>query len=98
MSYSQTNGSIPGDGKRYQELPNKPVHGNGSRNRSKNSTTTGSGAEQQQQSRTTFCLKFAAFVFSHVGLGALVLFYTIGGAFLFKHFEGKPFSIISSFF
>jgi len=82
MSYAQSNGSIPGDGgKRYQELASKPNSSAGNSNRSKKG--------RSEQSRATFCLKFAAFVFSHVGLGALVLFYTIGGAFLFKHFEGK---------
>ncbi|KAH9501843.1 hypothetical protein DERF_012654 [Dermatophagoides farinae] len=34
-----------------------------------------------------FCFKFFAFIFSHIGLGCLVLAYTIIGAFLFRHFE-----------
>ena len=36
-----------------------------------------------------FCFKFFAFLFSHIGLGLLVFAYTIIGAFLFRHFEGK---------
>ncbi|UXI14635.1 hypothetical protein NH340_JMT00578 [Sarcoptes scabiei] len=37
--------------------------------------------------RFRFCFHFVAFIFSHIGLGLLVLAYTIFGAFLFKHFE-----------
>jgi len=52
-------------------------------------TSTKSG---QEGGRLRFCLKFAAFVFSHVGLGFVVLIYTVFGAFIFRHFEGLPFS------
>ena len=35
----------------------------------------------------TCCLKFLAFLFSHVGITCLVVAYAIGGGFLFQHIE-----------
>ncbi|XP_013380998.1 uncharacterized protein LOC106152065 [Lingula anatina] len=34
-----------------------------------------------------FCRKFIKFMFSHVGLGVLVIAYSIGGGFIFEHLE-----------
>lgn len=53
-------------------------------------TTGGTTIPSKGNGKIRFCLQFAAFVFSHVGLGFLVLVYTVFGAFLFKHFE-EPF-------
>ncbi|KAI2804645.1 hypothetical protein BLOT_003633 [Blomia tropicalis] len=52
-------------------------------------TTGGTTIPSKGNGKIRFCLQFAAFVFSHVGLGFLVLVYTVFGAFLFKHFEGN---------
>lgn len=60
-------------------------------------TTGGTTIPSKGNGKIRFCLQFAAFVFSHVGLGFLVLVYTVFGAFLFKHFEGK-FHFISFLF
>ena len=58
-------------------------------NRRNNNNKNGGNNNNIVRRQWNFCFKFFAFIFSHIGLGCLVLAYTIIGAFLFRHFEGK---------
>lgn len=53
--------------------------------------TVPSAHDQSMRSRTSkcksCCKKFTAFLFSHVGLCALLVGYAIGGAFVFRALE-----------
>lgn len=57
--------------------------------RNNNNKNGGNNNNNIVRRQWNFCFKFFAFIFSHIGLGCLVLAYTIIGAFLFRHFEGK---------
>lgn len=98
MSYSNDHSRVlQADSKLFDSVlaGTTSLHHNNSNNNNKKHNKKGkasvNGGESKVGGKFRFCLRFAAFVFSHVGLGFLVLVYTILGAFIFKHFEGLSF-------
>lgn len=92
MSYSNDHSRVlQADSKLFDSVlaGTTTLHHNNNSLKKKKTSVNGGGGNVGGKFR--FCLRFAAFVFSHVGLGFLVLVYTILGAFIFKHFEGLSF-------
>lgn len=89
MSYSNDSSRVlPNDSKLYE--PGPPV----------TLAVKPSLKKEKVNGKLRFCFRFAAFVFSHIGLGLLVLLYTVMGAFIFRHFEAGlsfPFSFLTYF-
>lgn len=93
MSYSNDHSRVlQADSKLFDSVlaGTTSLHHNNTNHNKKNKASVNGGGGKVG-GKFAFCLRFAAFVFSHVGLGFLVLVYTILGAFIFKHFEGLSF-------